>query len=380
MVTASRPGSGALSTQFIHAVEKVRPEVVDIVRKEITALNVAKEMGFYKETSLSHAEIDPIIESNDVPVTRFSTGFETLPINAVKGAQGAYIEYANYAAPVAMSWVEEQKITAPYEVVDLADTRTYKAAVKIGQELEQDFFWGTASNSLSIAGLEQALPPTNGTTITTVALILAAARWKFRAAANTYLGLARAAFTAEDTTGTGWEGNAANVSDAHLTDLSAGLDISISSGAPSSGLKIINKFYNVCKYGNDVPNLMMSTYAPYEQYQNAVTGVIQYRKTDETTQRGNLGVGGCWFKDAWWVASERAGASGLVGDATAAWNMIYFLNTKWLRFEVSRKANFEKTDFTGNAGQLAAACQIVFRGQFIMDNPRSCGVLFGFGN
>lgn len=378
MATASR--SGSLSTQFVHAVERVRPEVVDIARKEILFLQLAKDMKFYKVSDTSFAEINPIIESKDVPVTYISTGFETLPTTAVKGAQATYVEYANYTAPVSMSLIEELKIRDPYQLVNLAKTRTYKAGVSIGEQLEKDMFHGTASDSRAVTGLEQALSPQthsgyNATTATT----LGYDRWRFRQATNTYQGIARTAFTADDVGGTHWENNSINLiaSTAGITDMNA---FAVSSGAPSNGLKILNRFHGVCTYGTDAPNLIISNYKPFEDYQNACVGLIQYNRTGDATQKANLGFGGCWYKNAWWTATERCVASGLSASATTAGNsMIYLLNTKWMRLEVTRGADFVSTEWARNAGQLAAATQILWRGQLIIDNPRTCGVMFNYG-
>ncbi len=381
MATASRPGSGSLSTQFVHAVEKVRPDVIDVARKEILFLQLAKDMGFHKVSDSSFAEINPIIESKDVPVTTISTGFETLPTTAVKGAQATYVEYANYTAPVSMSLIEELKIKSPYQLIDLAKTRTYKAAVSIGERLERDAFQGTSNGAMNISGLEQAIYAKQASGqggSTTVATVLAYPRWKFRQANNTYQGITRTAFTADDVGGTHWENNSLSFKAA---DWSSGpTTFSVASGAPSDALKLMNRFYGVNTYGTDAPNLIISDYKPMEDYQNACTGLIQYTKSDNSVQKANLGVGGCYYKGAWWVATEQCKASGLSGGDPAADNsMIYFLNTKWIRLESCRGADFVSTEWARNAGQLAAATQILWRGQLMVDNPRTCGIIYGYG-
>lgn len=381
MATASRPNSGSLSTQFVHAVEKVRPDVIDVARKEILFLQLAKDMGFYKMSDSSFAEINPIIESKDVPVTTISTGFETLPTTAVKGAQATYVEYANYTAPVSMSLIEELKIKSPYQLIDLAKTRTYKAAVSIGERLERDAFQGTSNGSMNIFGLEQAIyaKAALSQSSTTPSGVLAYPRWKFRQANNTYQGITRTAFTADDVGGTHWENNSLSFKSADWAS-SPPTTFSVASGAPSDALKLMNRFYGVNTYGTDAPNLIISDYKPMEDYQNACVGLIQYVKSGSDTQKANLGFGGCYFKGAWWVATEQCTASGLSGgDAAAGNSMIYFLNTKWMRMECCRGADFVSTEWARNAGQLAAATQILWRGQLLLDNPRTCGVIYGYG-
>ena len=377
MATAARPGSGSLSTQFVHAVERVRSDVVDTARKEILFLQLADSMKFSKKSKTSFAEINPIIDSHDVPVTTISTGFETLPTTAVKGAQATYLEYANYTTPVAMSLIEELKIRDPYQLVSLAKTRTYKAGVSIGERLEKDVFHGTVGDSLAISGMEQAIYPVAGSSINTVALALAAPRWKFRQATNSYQGIQRAAFTADGVSGTHWENASMNAANAGI---GATLGFSIASGAPSDGLKVLNRFYGVCTYGTDAPNLIISSYKPFEEYQNACTGLIQYTRAGSDVQKANLGFGGCYYKSAWWTATEQCVASGLTNSIAEGTPMIYLLNTKWMRLETCEGSDFVLTEWARNAGQLAAAAQLLWRGQLIFDNPRTCGVMYGFGN
>lgn len=380
MPTASRPGGGALATQFVHATERVRTKIMDLTRKEILFLNVSKKMGFYTETALPMAEIDPIIESKDVPVTTFSTGYEGLATNAAKGAQAVYVEYSNYSAPVAMSWVEEQKIRDPYRIISLAKVRLYKAGVALGERLEQDAFWGTATDALAISGLEQAVfPSTNIAAFATanaaaVSAALAGSRWQFRQGGNTYQGITRTAFTAEDVGGTHWENAALNIKGSVFSG--AALTFGSLNDTMS---KVMQRFYNVCSYGADNPDLIISTYRPYEDYLNLAAGVVNYYKVDSKIQDVNLGMGSARYKGAVWMPSERAQASGLTNSITAGTDMIYFLNTKYMRFEFSDTGNFELSDWARAPGSVAAVAQCLVRGQLIIDNPKYFGVIAFYG-
>ena len=380
MPTASRPGAGALATQFVHATERVREKVMDLTRKEITFLNVSKAMGFYTESALPMAEIDPIIESKDVPVTTFTTGYEGLPTNAVKGAQAVYVEYANYSAPVAMSWVEEQKIRDPYRIISLGKVRLYKAGVAIGERLEQDCFWGTVTDAAAISGLEQAIwPATNhndfdDSDVTSQNNMLSAPRWKFRRSTNQYQGLTRIAFTGEDVGGTHWENASLD-----LNTVSAITPFVFAPIATDASLKVLHRFYNVCTYGADAPDLIISTYKPYEDYLNLATNLSNYYKVDDSMQNVNFGFGSAMYKGAIWMPTERATTSGLTNSIPADRDQIYILNTKYMRFEFSDTGNFELSDWARAPGSVAAVAQCLVRCQLIIDNPKYFGVATNYG-
>lgn len=383
MPTATGLSRGTLATLFVHAVEKQSKEVIDICRKEIKALNAFKALGIYGETDAAFAEIDPFIETKDVPVTTFATGIEALPTTIVQGAHAKYVEFCNYTAPVGMTWVEEQKTADPYKIIDLARTRTYKAGTAIGEQLERALFYGSLSDSLAIQGLEQIFKYTRGVdtalgTMDSVAECLAAARWQLRQTVDTYFGVSRTAFTADDVGGSHLENVAVGASSALI---GATLDISLSSGVASDGLKILNKVYDSCTYGDDGPDFMVSTYPPFQQYTMTVPGLIRYMPSGSEQIPGvNLGAGVVRFRNAWWTATEQAAASGLVSGTTAGYNMIYGLVSKFHKFEVTRKGNFHLTDFVRGPGSLAPVAQLIFRGQQKNNNPRTGFVLMGFGN
>jgi hypothetical protein len=376
MATASRPGSGALSTQFTHAVERYNKTVQDLVRRDIKALNLFKAMNIYKESRLPMAEINPMIESRDVPVTRFTTGYETLPTVAAKGAQAYYIEYSNYAAPVAMSWVEEKKIRDPYQMIDLAKTRLYKAGAQVGETIDQDIYWGTINDAASIFGLEQIIfPKEQRSTATGLANLVGAAPWQFRQADNsTYAGIARAAFTAEDVTGTGFENASVN-----LIASTAGTNAADFSLATNGGYRAFNHFYDILCYGNEYPDIILSGRAPAEDYERQAAALINIQRSDESAQAANLGFSTRYFKGALWLSYERTNQSGLTNSLASTVLNLYLLNTSFMRMEVDVEGDLALTEWNRNAGQLAAAAQVLFRGQLIVDNPKYFGVAFNYG-
>lgn len=385
MATASSLNRGTLSTLFVHAVEKYTKEVTDICRKEIKLLNLFKSFGIWQETDAPFAQIDPYIETKDVPVTSFTTGAETLPVNLVQGAHAKYVQFANLAAPVGMTWVEEQKIRGSYEMIDLAKARLYKAGVAIGERSERDAFYGTVNDANTFVGLEQIFPPKNSSSTYvngTVAAFLAQPRWAMRQANNSYFGITRVPFTADDVAGTHLENVSVNAAKG-ATGVSSGAvqSISITSGVPSDGLQVINKVYDACTYGDDGPDVMVSSYLPFQQYAVTGMGMIRYMPEGANQIAGvNMGAGVIRFRNAWWYATEQATASGLNGDATTAGaEMIYGFCSKWHHFYVSRNGNLALTEWARAPYNLAAVAQLVLRCQQVNDNPRTGFCIFNWG-
>lgn len=350
-------------------------------------MRLAEKKGFLRKMTTGMAEIVPVLDTKDVPVTGFTTGFETLPTSASQGAHAVYVEYANVAAPVAISWVEERKLDTPQKMIDLAKTRLYKAGVAINQRLETAFFQGTASDSTMPVGLEQAVyAKLQHSSADTFAEFIIANRWHLRQATNTVYGWTRTAFTADDVGGTHFENLSARV-DNGVSNWDNALDWSIlpavTSGIPlSKGGQVFNRFYNACSQGNDMPDLIISPYFVVEQYANAGAGLIQYTTDPNSKSPGDtqLGRAMAYYKGAEWYASEECLHSGLgSASASAGDPLIYFLNTRWMEYQVDSEGYYNLTEWNTAPGQLAAAAQCVVRCQLVFNNPRTSGVLVGWG-
>lgn len=379
---ASRPASGALTTQALTAYETFQPKVRDIASTETILLGLADLMGFQEEGDFSHHEIEGIIDEIDATVTSFKR-FDTLPTQATRGAVAAYWGMANYATPVTIAWEEEQEYAGPMKLIDGAETRFYKAGRGIAQRLETDLFTGSQIDTNNIDGLEQAIHPKNGVdtalgTMNSVTEVLAAARWQFRQTTSTYAGVARAAYTSATAGGTGWENLSGNMSNAAI---GATLDLSQSSGTPSDGLKIMAHFYYACRRGGNEPDLLISTGNLWEQYENAAFGLLRINTTGVAPDKFTMSLGNRMFKSALWAFTDKAAASGIAGDAsTAGWNQIYFLNTSVMRLKIKNTANMALSEFVRPSNMMAVSAQMVLRLCFAIEEPGLCGVLFGFGN
>ncbi len=379
---ASRPASGALTAQILTAYETFQPKVRDIASSETILLGLASMMGMTDEGDYNHHEIEGIIDEIDSEVRSFKR-FDTLSTHATKGAVAAYWDFANYASPITIAWEEEQEYGGPAKLVDTSEVRFYKCGRGIGQRLETDMFYGNPVDGNNILGLEQAVPSKAAVdaalgTLNTVAEFLAAARWQFRQTTSTYGGVARTAFTSATAGGTGWEGLSADVSGTTVNGGTA-LDISIASGAPSAGLKVMTHFYYACRRGGNEPNLILSTALPWEQYEYAAMGQLRFLPENMAQNQFKLTFANRMFKSAVWAFTDKAKASGLSGSASAGDDMIYFLNTESWKLKIKAGANMALSEFVKPANQMAVTAQMVWRGQWVCEEPGLNGCLWKFG-
>jgi len=375
---ASRDNSGALNTLYTAAFESVAPGVQDIVFKETTLLNVAQVMGLYKVKNYSHHHIVPVLDKDDAEVKSF-TGLETLPTSSTMGARSAYYNFANYATNITVSWEEQQQIRDPHQIVDLLETRSFKAYRALGERLDRDMFWGNSSNSKNILGLEQAIAPYNQEHFIVTNSSLVKPRWQFRQAANVFAGIDRDPFTADGIGGTGWE----NLSYSFKNNIlgnpwTTATPFGVSSNVPNDCLKGLAHFYQMLSWGTTMPDLIISSVKPYEDYQNCAASYLQYLRNGTDATGMNLGWTTTRYKGADWIYSDRCVASGTVGDATAGTDMIYLLNTDYMELGVCEGADFEQTEFKTPVDQAGAVAQILWRGQMIFTNPRYSGVIFNY--
>jgi len=365
-----------LNTLYTGAFESVSPKVQDIVFKETTLLNIAMKMGMYQPGNYSHHHMVPVIDKDDASVVSF-TGLQTLPTAATMGARSAYFNFANYATNVTVSWEEQQQIRSPHQIVDLMESRAFKAYRALGSRLDRDMFWGNKSDSNNILGLEQAIYPATQNTSTSV---LSAQRWQLRqGSGSTYGGVARANFSADGIGGTGWENMAMNMK----ADVGSGLGsentFTLASGVPNKALRGLTHLFQMLTWGTTMPDLIISAPQPYEDYQNTAAGFLQYVRSGGDAQAAELGFSTTSFKGAQWVQTDRCVASGLEGNATSATPYVFLLNTSVCGLKVSDTADFEATEFKQPIDQAGAVAQILWRGQFIVENPRYCGVMFNYG-
>lgn len=304
-------------------------------------------------------------------VTSF-TYYDTVSTVPIVGNKAARFQPANYSAPVALSWQEEMEYTSDEAIYDAVDDRMQTQLNTIAERLAVDVYKGNTSNAKNILGLEQALPgynhvQTDGTTAASADSDIINGRYQGRQAANSYGGITRTAWTASSD-GTGWTGCAYQ----HF-----GTEFAVSSGVPNAGIQRLIDIRAQSSYGMDVPNVMISGYAPWRDYMVAGMSIQEVQKTGKI---GNFDIGfdNISFMGTPWFWDDFCKQYNTISAESTSEDSVYFLNLKHLHFCVDSRADMVLTDLRSPVDQHASVKHILWRGQLILKNPRTCARLFNY--
>lgn len=118
--------------------------------------------------------------------------------------------------------------------------------------------------------------------------------------------------------------------------------------------------FNNCSIGNDHPNLILTTQTVFEYYESDASD----RQRIVNDDAAKLGFRTFAYK----------GANMYYSPQTPSGKM-YFLNLKYLKLKMDKKADFDMTDWKAIPNQLDRVAQIVCRLELVCRNCRMQGVL-----
>lgn len=320
--------------------------------------------------------------------------YDTVSTTPIQGTTAGEITYANYSSPIALSEQEEDEFTSDEQIANRMKQMVVQTELGFGRRLCIDMYAGNITNTKRITGLEQIICPAShlnesGSAYTNTAEISAATNapggdhWRYRQAANTYANIARAAWTGDEATGTGWENLSVNWD--HNT---AGTNVlGISSTAPygpNGGLKNLVQIFNVAAYGlGGQPDLIVCSPQAYNDYEFAVqTKQVIYR-TPTYYGDGELTLEGLAFKGRTlvydeWAKSWNTLAAQTSGAAIQNAPLIYGINTETLGFTVDARKNFTLSPPKSPVDQFASVQFMRWRGQLRCVSPRNQFVVFNY--
>lgn len=374
MATASRTvggsTSGSYTTLFTHVLEDWwnGSKAEDIVFQNVPILWVLSRVSKKSKPLPAYINVR-LMESKSAGVGSFG-GYDTVSTSPSKGAQAATFGVANYAAPIAMSLEEEWEFTSPQAIADRLEEYVEQVELTLADRIAKDIYKGSSGNSKNILGLEDIC---YGSAHSGGGITYISDRWKARQANNILGGIQRAVFTAAEAGGTGWE----NVS---IDFEVGGHTFEISSDAPTNELKRLAQLYNFCSYGTQHPDLFVSSQQPFDDYEFCAMAKMRVQKESSSFGDVELAFDNLKYKGAVWIMDEFAATqnSGL-GNATAAKQRMYALNTNMLDLAVDSRADFALRPPKEPVDQLAAVRHLVWRGQLVPRNPRYLGTIFDYG-
>jgi len=126
------------------------------------------------------------------------------------------------------------------------------------------------------------------------------------------------------------------------------------------GKQYMRDMYNTCSVGNDHPNLIITTQTVF-QYYEAEAEEIQRINDSAAAELG--------------FQTFRYKGANLYYSPQCPSGYMYFLNLKYLKLKIDKKADFDMTEFKYIPNQLDRVAQVVTRLELVCRNPRMQGVI-----
>ena len=125
-------------------------------------------------------------------------------------------------------------------------------------------------------------------------------------------------------------------------------------------VKEMRSFYNECSRGITHPDIIITGYDQYEEYEEQNSGLLRLHDTKIM----DVGFDNLRFKGAT-----------ILPNQTCPLKTMYFLNTEFLRLKLHSKRNFVMTPFITPDNQDARSAKVLVAGNMTINNSRFQGVL-----
>lgn len=268
---------------------------------------------------------------------------------AVWVAKNAYV-------PIAIDWEEEKQVQGPTMVRNLMETKGEIAKNTAIDLIGTDLF-NDGSDAKRLTGLQYALKDFTGTAPGVLP-------------AQTYGGIARQG--RYDGSGGGTQTNNWWI---HAGDNTAYTDASGGAGGfdpltPGQVQQVLGKMWTQINIASGkTPSLIVSNWGSFGCYHNALSLNDRYMRPQQSSDKAMAGYSNLMYKQAVWVADERAPRS------SAKVEKIYFINEDTVRLYIHQDADFAFEPFRKPHNQMARVAFILFRGELCVIEPRANGVL-----
>lgn len=269
-----------------------------------------------------------IVGLNDT--TSSYSGYDTLNTNPQEGITAAQYDWAQYAASISISGIEEASNSGTEQVIDLMEAKTMQAEESIAEKMNYMFFQdGSGNSGKDFLGLKAIVSATDS------------------AYGSAALGGIPAASTALDASGASfsyWQSNATAVG-----GLLTIAQLSTSYNAASRGT-------------NDFPDLMLTTSAQFTKYE----GLLQPQLRFSNSKSADAGFENLMYKGAT-----------IFWDQFCTSGYWYMLNSKYIALNTLKGKWMQTTDFVKPPNQDAKFAQIISYGQLTTSCRYKHAVLTG---
>ena len=257
-------------------------------------------------------------------------GYDVLSTNATDGITAAFYQFRYNATPIVISMTEEVESRKSDSAEKLLTAKTTQAMTKSLDTINAAVHG--AQSGKSMLGLQDIVAEGTATTLGGIAV-----------ASNSWWDNKRTDFTDAGTT-------FQTITNTNFYD----------------GVADMGTVWNNCSEGNDVPNLIVTSFTVYGKYEGIFEGTGHLRTAEKSS--GSYGVG------AQGTVTFRGAP--VIPDRDSVPDSMYFLNTKYLKLKVQAGKNFAKTPFKEPSNQLAKVAFVVSGMQLVTNNRRRQGLLY----
>ena len=291
------------------------------------------------------------------------SGYGQLDTTPQDGITSAFFPWSQMAVPITISGLERRQNNGEERIINLLETKMMQSEIS-GMELLNNCIVGGRIVSGATGSLNQfssrvgTLDPSVSGPLPIPALVDA------NASRSVSIG------EINGNTESWWRNNA-----------------QASSASTYSGLKQeFNNVYNDCRRGvGGPPDLMLVDQITWEVYfgslhnqeryfvtNQRVINILGGAEEDHLKFRGSTMVWDEVIPDVGTTTADVVDGIGTIGQQGTA----YFLNSRYLEYDVHRDANWTQTPFITPVNQDATVAHLLWQGQLCMSNRRKHGILY----
>lgn len=255
--------------------------------------------------------IEHLLYGTNSTVDSYS-GAETLDTTLQEGMTQARFTWKQYSAAVGITGIEERSNKGRAAMINLLTAKTKQAEMSLKDRMNQDAFGdGTGNGSKNLTGLSAQI--NNSGTLGGI----------------------------NSSTYTWWKST-----------------VTTGGSFASQGLDNMRSTINTITFGNDRPDMGITTQAVFEYFHKSIQPQERYTNTD---------VASVGFRN---LSYEQVP---ILFDRDCTSGVMYFLNSKWLNFCVHEDADFDISPFVKPDNQDVRTAIILFQGNITTSNRRKLG-------
>jgi hypothetical protein len=260
--------------------------------------------------------------------------------------QAAEFTPKNANVDLTIDWDEEMSASGPNEVMSLMEAKGEWAKNTFFDGMGSDIY-NDGSDPKALAGLQYALksgasgfvPPT-----------------------MTYGGISRSS-----TVNTWWNHNVDHTG--YITGASSTF---AGNAATGPNFAPINKMFAAIKVrSGKIPTMILSNVGSWSDIHYNLVKNERYQRPQQNSDLFKAGFENFMFRSATWISDEKAPR-----DTTAnKMEKVYLIYEPAVRLYVDSRADFAYEPFRKPHNQMVRTSYILWRGELIVNEPRSCGVM-----